>query len=407
MNQVHFWLLTLLAFVLPLSTSAVSVTAVLIFVCWVAEGKFREKFQEIVTNPLCLAILVYVVVLLVGLCWTDFLADGLEAVRKRWKIFMVPIFLTALQWERRSWYITVFIAGVIVTMGVVSLDSFSLLPTITLSHPIQFNTATVQLQYTPMLAFAIYLLIHQLLWGGVKGVRWWWLLILSVVLIINMFTTRGRAGHLAFFVLMALLLIQYYRRNVAKAVILAAVLLPLTFFAAYRISPVFQERMTEIQHDLKILDQDTNTSVGLRLHYWKISWRLIQESPWFGVGTGGFARVYGEMNTKVSPGVVPINNPHNQYVFAAAELGVLGLLSLLGIFFVYFYHASRVNDGWERIRIAFPVLFLVIMCFESYLYLSNTGFVFSLVSAILFKQGPPEQGKAVGSPIFGDGEHTI
>ena len=397
MAQVHFWLLMLLAFSLPLSTSAVSVTAVLVSVCWVAEGRYRQKIQEIVTSPLCIAVFVYLGVLLIGLCWTDSFADGVQAIRKQWKILLAPIFLTAIQWERRWWYIAAFIAGVTATMAVVSLDSVALLPAITLfSHPIQFDTATVQLQYTPMLALAIYLLLHQFLWGEEKRVRWWWL-VLAAVLIIHLFAARGRAGHVAFFVLMAVLLFQYYRRNVIKAVMLAAVLFPLIFFTAYRISPVFQDRMTAIQHDLKSIDENPDTPVGLRLHYWKISWSLIKESPWIGVGTGDFARAYAAMNTRVSSAIPPTNNPHNQYVFAAAQLGVLGLLSVLGLFFVHFQRAAQVTDGWERIRIAFPVFFLVIMCFESYLSLVGTGFMFSLVSAILFKEASAQQGRVPGS----------
>ena len=404
-EYVHLWLLMLLAFSLPLSTSAVSVTAVLLIVCWVVEGRFREKIQEIVTSPLCIAVFFYLGIMLIGLCWTDSFADGVQAIRKQWKIFLIHVFLTAIRWERRWWYIAAFIAGVTATMAVVSLHSVALLPAITLfSHLIQFDTETVQLQYTPMLALAIYLLLHQLLWGEEKGVRWWGGLVLAIVLILHLFTARGRAGHAAFFVLMAVLLFQYYRRNVTKAVILAAVLFPLIFFAAYRISPVFQERMAAIQHDLKTIDENPDTSVGLRLHYWKISWRLIRESPWIGVGTGDFARAYAETNARESPAIPPTNNPHNQYVFAAAQLGVLGLLSVLGLFFVHFYRAVRVVDGWERIRIAFPVFFLVIMCFESYLNLVGTGFVFSLVSAILFKQAPAQQAHVPGSRPPGDGK---
>ncbi len=404
-GQMQFWLLWLLAFSLPLSTSAVSVTAVLITVCWMAEGRFREKFQEIVTSPLCIAVFVYLGVLLIGLCWTDSFADGAQAIRKQWKILLAPIFLTAIRWERRWWYVTAFIVGVTATMAVVSLDAVELLPAITLfSHPIQFDTETVQLQYTPMLALAIYLLLHQLLWGGMKGGRWWGLLVLAAVLMIHLFAARGRAGHVAFFVFMALLLFQYYRRNVTKAVILAVLLFPLIFFIAYRISPVFHDRMTAIQHDLKTLDENPDTSVGLRLHYWNISWKLIRESPWIGVGTGDFGRAYAEVNSQMSPAVPPTNNPHNQYVFATAQLGVLGLLSVLGLFFVHFHHAVRVADGWERIRIAFPVFFLAIMCFESYLNLAGTGFLFSLMSAILFKQAPAEQGQVPGSRPPGDGK---
>ena len=119
LDQVHFWLLLLLAFCLPLSTSAVSMAAVLIIVCWVAEGRFREKFQEIVASPLCIAVLVYLGVLLIGLLWADSFSDGMEAIRKQWKILLAPIFLTAVRWDRRWWYVTAFIAGVTATMAVV------------------------------------------------------------------------------------------------------------------------------------------------------------------------------------------------------------------------------------------------------------------------------------------------
>ncbi|WP_319587988.1 O-antigen ligase family protein [uncultured Desulfobulbus sp.] len=387
--QINFCLLLLLAFCLPLSTSAVSVTALLIMVCWLIEGGFREKFQEIVASPICIAVLVYVGVLIVGLCWSDSLPDGLGAIKKQWKVLLVPIFLTTIRWERRWWYVTAFVAGVTVTMLLIFLDYFQLLQVIDLSSPdLHFRTETVQLSYAPMLAFTIYLLLHQLLWSEVKGLQWWSLSIFTVLLVVNMFITRGRAGYAAFFALLTLLLFQYFRRNVLKAFLLVVVMLPLLFFTAYHFSPVFQGRMDAIRQDLETLNENTETPVGQRLHYWQVSWAIIKESPWGGVGTGDFSRAYIEMNNRLSPTILPTNNPHNQYIFATAQLGVLGLLSLLGLLVAHFYQAARMTDGLERIRIAFPLFFMVIMCFESYLNLSGTGFLFSLLSAILFKNAP-------------------
>ena len=387
--QINFWLLLLLAFFLPLSTSAVSVTALLIMVCWLIEGGFREKFQEIVASPICIAVLVYVAVLLVGLCWSDSLQEGLGAIKKQWKVLLVPIFLTTIRWERRWWYVAAFVAGVTVTMLLIFLDYFQLFQIVgLLSSRLHFQAPLIQLVYSPMLAFAIYLLLHQLLWGGMKGLPWWCMLIFTSLLLLNMFITIGRAGQLVFFVLLALLLFQYYRRSVLKALLLAVVMFPLIFFSAYLFSPVFHDRMEAIRQNIQTFNENPDTSVGLRLHYWIVSLEIIKKSPWIGVGTGDFPRAYIEMNNTLSPGVAPTNNPHNQYVFATAQLGVLGLVSLLGLFFVHFYQGVRVTDGWERIRIAFPLFFMVIMCFESYLNLSGTGFLFSLLSAILFKNAP-------------------
>jgi len=392
MEPVHFGLLMLLAFCLPLSTSAISVTALLILLCWLIEGNFREKLREIGSNPLGLAILVYAGVLLIGLCWTDSFADGVAVVRKQWKIFLAPVLLTTVRWDRRWWYVAAFIAGVTATMLVVAADYFDLLQVVGLSaEQLSFHTETVQLQYVPMLALAIYVLLHQVLWGRKNGWQWWGLLLFPALLMMHLFYTRGRAGQVVFFALMALLLFQYYRRNILKAYLVIALVFPMVFIAAYRFSPVFQSRIEAALQDIQTIDDNPDTSVGVRLHYWKISWRMIKDSPWIGVGTGDFSRTYLAINNALSPNIAPTNNPHNQYVFATAQLGVLGLLSMLGLFFAHFYQAGRITDGWERIRFAFPVFFMVIMCFESYLNLVGSGFLFSLMSALLFKRPPLRQ----------------
>jgi O-antigen ligase len=388
-SKVIFSLLILLAFFLPLSTSAASVTAMLLLGCWCLEGGFRQKIQELQTHPFCIALLLYALILLVGLCWTDSLTDGVAALRKSWKILLFPILLTTVRWEQRWWYVAAFIAGVTATMLLVFLEYSALLERIDLSAAtLHFHTATVQLMYTPMLAFALYLLTHQLLWGQWQGWRRSCLVLFTALLVVNIFLASGRAGHVAFFVLLALLLFQYYRHNLLRACVCIAVLFPLIFFTAYTLSPMFQKRMTAIQQNIQVFETNPDTSVGLRLHFWQISWEIIKKSPWLGTGTGGFSHAYQEMNMALSPNVVTTDNPHNQYVLSAVQLGVPGILSLLGLFFIHIFQANRVKDGWERIRVAFPLFFMVIMCFESYLMLNGTGLLFSLFSAILFKNEP-------------------
>ena len=126
-SKINFWLLILLAFFLPLSTSAISVTAILVIVCWLLEGGFREKWQEIITSPICIASFIFFGVMLIGLGWTDDLYAGLEAIRKLWKIWLLPVFLTTVCWKRRWWYVAAFISGVIVGMLLIDLVWLDLL----------------------------------------------------------------------------------------------------------------------------------------------------------------------------------------------------------------------------------------------------------------------------------------
>ncbi len=384
LRRINSWLLIVLAFSLPLSTSAITVTALLIMLCWFLEGGFREKWREISANPVCIAVCIFLGIMLLGLCWTDNLMAGLKAIGKLWKIWLLPVFITTVCWERRWWYVAAFIAGLTVTMLLIDLAWFDLLPAVGLGGQQLNILLTNHIVFTPMLAFSTYLLLHQLLWGGISGWKRWLTFALGAMMLLTLFITNGRVGQLVFFVLMALLLFQYFRRNVLKAVLLVLMLLPLVFITAYRFSPVFQGRMNEIRQNIVAFDNNPDTSVGLRLLYWKNSWAIIRQSPWFGVGTGGFTSAYAEKQ-QWSPSITPTDNPHNQYILITVQVGVFGLISLLSLFLTQIYQAGRMSDGWGRIRLAFPVFFLTIMLTDSYLNTSSSGFLFSLLSAVFYK----------------------
>ncbi len=384
-GRASSWLLMLLAFCLPLSTSALSVVALLVLACWLVEGGFGRKWVEIAANPMCLALLVYFGVLLIGLCWTDDLSAGLAVIRKQWKLLLMPILLTTVRWDRRWQYVAAFLAGMTVLMVLICLARLDLLASIGLEAYKESNLLTNHIVFTPMLALAIYLLLHQILWGGIAGWQRWSLLAPAALMVFGVFITLGRAGQMVFFMLSVLLLFQYYRHNLRKATLLAVILLPLIFAAAYRWSPVFQDRFNLIQQNIATFETDPVTSVGVRLLYWKNSWEIIRKSPWFGVGTGGFTSAYAKVNQQRSSDVSPTDNPHNQYIFATVQQGMFGLLSLLGLFGVQIYHTRRAKDGWEQIRLAFPLFFLAIMTTECYLNTPGSGFLFALFSAILSK----------------------
>jgi len=386
-GRASSWLLMLLAFCLPLSTSALSVTALLVLACWLIEGGFGRKWAEIAANPMCLALLVYFGVLLIGLCWTDDLSAGLAAILKQWKLLMVPVLLTTVRWERRWHYVAAFLAGMTVVMLLIVLARFDLLVYIGLESIRSVSLLNNgYIVIAPMLALAIYLLLHLVLWGGTASWKRWLLIVLAGFMIFTLFIIKGRAGQMVFFMLLALLLFQYYRGALLKATFMALILLPLVFVVGYRLSPVFQERMDLVWQDIAAPEKNPETGVGLRLIFWGNSMEIIRSSPWLGVGTGGFNSAYALVNQQRSPNVPTTDNPHNQYLSAAVQQGVLGVLGLLGLFGIQIYLSRRTKDGWERVRLAFPLFFLVIMTTDCYLNTPASGFVFALFSALLGKE---------------------
>ncbi len=384
-RRINSWLVVLLAFFLPISTSAVTVAAFLLIAGWFLEGAFKQRLREIGTNPVCLAVLFYLGLMVIGLLWSRKLGNGLAAIDAQVKILMLPLFLTAVRHEHRWRYLGAFIAGVTVIMLSTYLARFGLFQYADVT-PQHLTKKTSHVFYNPMLAFAIYLLLHQLRWGGIRGWRRGLLFGLVGMMVINMFITEGRTGQLVFFVLMGLLFVQCFPRNILKASVVAIAALPVLLVSTYHGSSVFRERIDQARQEIAEFKTNPHTSVGQRLQYWKNSWWIIERHPWFGVGTGDFHAHYAWVNLLVSPWMPYTVNPHNQYILTMVQLGILGLVSLLALFAVHLHQAWRLVDGWGRIRVAFALFFLVIMVTESYLVIVETSFLFALVGAVLGKR---------------------
>lgn len=379
------WLAALLALSLPVSTSAMSVFACLLFLSWLLSGDHGRKLREIGANPVCLAVLAYLALHLLGLLWTADRAGGLDMLGKLWKLLLLPVVLTALQPGDRHRVLNFFLAGLTVTMVTTYLAWFDLYHVggVSPAHP---TRGLFHVVYNPMLAFGCYLALHEAVWGGGGPRRRTGYLLLALALGVDMFITEGRAGQLAFFILLTLLLLQYFRRRILWGVAAAVVLIPLLFTAGYQLSPTFRERVDAVGHEIAVFDRNPDTSVGLRLLFWRNTWRLIKMHPFVGFGTGDFHRAYKWINMQFSPAMVATDNPHNQYVLVLCQLGLLGLTALLAIFALQIRAAVGSRDDLRRLRLAFPILFLTIMLTESYLIVYETGIFFAVMSGVLYKR---------------------
>jgi O-antigen ligase len=384
-GQLNSWLLGLLAFALPLSTSAVSAVALLILLLWLIEGRFREKAAELDANPVALAVLGYLVLLCLGLLWTKRLTTGLDVLRAHWKLALLPVFMTAARPPLRSFYLYSFLAGVTAAMLLTFLVWLGLVQYADVS-PTHLTPKTFHVVYNPLLAFAIYLALHEAVWWEKKKAERAILFALAGLMSFNMFLTEGRTGQAVFLVLITLFLFQVFSKNKIRAALMVCLLLPAICAAGYAASPVFRQRAEIAWQEVSRFRENPNTSVGLRLQFWQNTLVMIKGKPWTGVGTGDFHGVYAKINWQKSRRCPATDNPHNQYLLTTAMLGLPGLISLLLIFAAMFAQARLSADGQQRLRIAFPVFFLVIMLAESYLKVFQTAFLFALFAAVLYKK---------------------
>ena len=86
-------------------------------------------------------------------------------------------------------------------------------------------------------------------------------------------------------------------------------------------------------------------SLRYRLEYWRGTWGVIAEQPWLGVGPGNFRQHY--LKYKLPESSEEILDPHNLFLDAWANGGVIGLLGLLAVvaFFVIMLRRTPVEDA--------------------------------------------------------------
>lgn len=105
----------------------------------------------------------------------------------------------------------------------------------------------------------------------------------------------------------------------------------------------------------KIHDQMDGFSLVMRLEYWKNSWRIIKQNPWFGVGTGdvkqAIARQYEIDESPLSEDFR--KRTHNQYLTIWLSLGVIALLYFL---FSLIYPLVQINSKNRFLFMLFTVL---------------------------------------------------
>ena len=376
-------LLVLFAFALPLSTSAGSILAILLILAWLTSGRMKEKFSEIVHNPVAIAVLLYIILHILGLLWSDDLNWGLRILKKQWKLLLFPLFLTLVKKEHTKYYMAAFVSAIflkackayLVWLGIITLPPTSIFTTLGTTH----------VMYNPMLALACYIILQNLLFGTNTPLTRCLQIALLLFLSCNMFVTVGRTGQVAFFVFLAVALFQYFYRLSKMKLMAGLILLPLLITATYLCSSTFRDRtnlaVTEIQHH----ESYKITSVGLRVWFVKNTLLLIKENWLTGTGTGDFPGEYAKINKIHSPTMPDTDNPHNQYLLVISQFGIGGFITLIAIFFSQLVQAFKKKDHLTPLRQAFPIFFLVIMLAESYLQVSSIGFLFSLFSSFLYK----------------------
>lgn len=320
LSKINFLAIILLGFFIPISTAITNNLSLLVFFILVLRGSLHLSVLK--KQPVVWWAIGLLVFIMIGFSYSSVgWQENLDTLAKYRELFLIPLFVIAfnqLETKKYAWF--ALLVSIIITLVV----SYFYALGIPISGKATSNAPAFKNYITQsiMIIFAAYALILFAFLN--QKYRYPALFLAMLALFDTLFLSFGRTGYILFFILMLLLLWQIFKiRGLISGIILATIIA----VGLYYFSPTLQHRLIAGFNDIEKYEQGhpENTSLGMRLEYYKYSWELFQQSPLFGKGTGSFEKEY----TKISPR--PTSNPHNEYLMIGTQWGLIGVILFVGI----------------------------------------------------------------------------
>lgn len=389
------WTATVLGFTIPMWVVADGVLVVLLVVCWLASGEWRERVRRISSNPVAMTALLLFAWLLLGTFWGGgSVEERALSIKKYADLLLIPLLISmAVDVQARNRALLALAASLFVTLTLSLVLGLGLHPTgwligCDLSNPCVFKRHTT---HNVLMAFGA-LLFAVLAWkSSHRWVRWGWggasVLAASNVLVM----VQGRTGYV---VLAGLAMLAFHMYFGWRGMLAAVAVLSLVFSAAYQLSSAFHQRVdlavsgvTQWNPQVAVV----NDPVGWRLEYFYHTVEIIQDHPLAGVGTGGFVQAYRERVKQAGLDVPP--HPHNQYLFIMAQVGIVGLGLLLWLFVQQWRSARLVGDSTYALLARGLVVTIALGCFFNPFLIDHTEKLFYCwLSGLMYSGGDSQLG---------------
>jgi O-antigen ligase len=369
----------LACFFTPLSTSFMALFSVLAIVGWLAAGRSRAALTVVRSHLFITVALVLFGLMIVSILYSAAPAsEALSTLKKYRELLLLPIFASLWMGRRRYGVLAenFFVAGCIVLLVISYAMAAGILPLERYGDSIVFH-----ITHSFFMAVLGFWALHRFFEGG--RFAYFWLAAAAGAVANLFFLAPGRTGMLVFFLLMALLLVQ---RCSARVVAGGLIGLALAGVTLYTVSDNFSKRLNQVVAEIEMYEPGgSKTSIGQRFDWWLVSVELIEERPLFGHGIGSFETVQGEKIEGTD--ITPTDNPHNEYLFITAQLGLLGGLLFAALITTQLWCARSLTPAKRRLMEGVVVAFFSGCLMNSFLFDSLQGHFWLFLSAALLSSG--------------------
>lgn len=233
-----------------------------------------------------------------------------------------------------------------------------------------------------------------------------WGVYAGLALVNVLFLVPGRTGYLIMLVLLGWFiwttLVRYlsqrgmacdWRHGAGVLLVLCGLVV-----AAYFASPRLNERVSMVAAELQAWQPNhgESSSTGQRLDFYYNTLQIVQQQPWFGVGTGGFETAFAKQILGTQ--VVKNSNPHNEYLMITLQSGVIGLALMLYLFYSAWRYAPQLDTPFAQDAARGLVLAYLVNCmFNCALRDHADGLLFAYMTAVLFANLKPALSSVEGA----------
>jgi O-antigen ligase len=369
---------------LPWSTSITSVCVVLWLIAILPKLPSLPIVRILSTPAGALPVLIWGLAAL-GVSWSSSSwAESLEAMRSFHKLLVIPLLMA---WFHRSEHGMTALLGFLASCTLLLCYSTatlfwpSLMPrkSPVLGAPfkdyIQQSAAFITCAFS-LLYFAISS------WQSHRRNLAAALFALGMLFIINItYMVTARATLLVLPVLLLLLVLRHFGIKQAVVVCVAAFT---TAGIVWATSPYLRTRVATVAAEIRdYRSMNADTSAGLRLEFWRKSMEFVGSAPFAGHGTGSVKDLFRETIAGRSGAAGTLaDNPHNQILAIALQLGLLGTTLLYAMWTAHIL-LFRGSDLLLSVGLMVVIQNIIYSLFNSHLFDFTPGWMYVFGVGIL------------------------
>ena len=320
-----------MAFGMPVSISITSLGAVMMLAGWLASFAFRSTLDYLRGSHVVRAIALLVMLATLGWLHSD---AGFDHAMRVYTAYLKYGLAAVMAYQLRdAWWLhrafLAFVAGITFTMVSTLVALWAPVPWAASQAAGFGNDLSVVSNYIvqslTLVAFVWYAVGVGVESSTPPRRRITYLALVAVASFIVLFLLRGRTGLMALIMSIAAIVFVFspkYRMPVTSAILLA---LGSLVYLSPTLWPNLQQGLGQLV-DFKGM-QDATNSWGARLSMYKLSLDLVGQAPLFGHGLGDYRTLSLAFYNSPSMQAISAVHPHNQFLFAWVELGLVALLA--------------------------------------------------------------------------------